>query len=130
MAGTTKGDFDGTSFIALGANGATHAWNTFAGTTTVVSQAPSTPMTSVVEFHVGHPNEGWGLGSNAGGTRIQRYFRNVSGNGLLWEPLGPGRSLSQVTTPAGLAVVVAPEPGTMIALGAGVLALVRRRRSA
>lgn len=31
-------------------------------------------------------------------------------------------------SPRGLATVVAPEPGTMLALGAGVLALVRRRK--
>lgn len=34
-----------------------------------------------------------------------------------------------LTNPVDMAIVVAPEPGSMIALGAGVLALVRRRKS-
>ncbi len=57
---------------------------------------------------------------------------NVARNGS-WNPY-PNYSNTVVangylTNPVDMAIVVAPEPGSMIALGAGVLALVRRRKS-
>ncbi len=68
-------------------------------------------------------HEGYFLASTGGipaaavVTRYDRFnnFRGQFGNGIL-------------TSPTSMQTVLAPEPGTMIALGAGVVALLRRRK--
>jgi hypothetical protein len=128
LVGISKGASDGTSFVGLNAVGRA-VRHSFGGATGSTGFPLSNPFTSAVEFEFGHAGEGWGLGVNASGTRLQRYFRNTGGTGGFYDPIGPGRTLSQVTTPAGLAIVTAPEPGTLFALGVGAAALLRRRRA-
>lgn len=123
LMGISKGAGDGTNFVGLNATGAA-VRATLGSTASGTGASLTNPFTSAVEFEFGHAGEGWGLGVNGSGTRLQRYAKNSSN----WDPLGPGRTLSQVTTPVGMAVVTAPEPGTLIALGAGAAALLRRRR--
>ncbi len=125
--GTSKGASDGTSYVALAASGQAISVG-LGGTSALGGYTSPVPFTSAVEFEYAHPGEGWGLGVNASGTRLQRYYRNLGGVSTFMDAIGPGRTLSQVTTPAGLAVVTAPEPGTLIALGVGAAALLRRRR--
>ncbi len=127
LVGTSKGAGDGTGFVALRSDGRA-VRNAYGSTGASVSFLLQNPFTSAVEFDFGHAGEGWGLGVNANGTRLQRYARSSGGTGSFYDPLGPGRTLSQVTTPAGMAIVTAPEPGTLIALGVGAAALLRRRR--
>lgn len=72
----------------------------------------------------------WGHGANAyvtfvnGTTGIYgvRAFGTVLGN------FGPERNMTFTDRIDGTAIVLAPEPGTMAALGFGALALLRRRR--
>jgi hypothetical protein len=81
----------------------------------------ATPLGTTTAVASGH--EGYMMAStNAGGALVTRYdrfnnFRGQFGNGIL-------------TSPISMQTVLAPEPGTMIALGGGVLALLRRRRKA
>jgi hypothetical protein len=56
------------------------------------------------------------VGRNSNWNPYPNYTNTVVASGYL-------------TNPVDMAIVVAPEPGSMIALGAGVLALVRRRKS-
>lgn len=125
LLGISKGTGDGTNFVGLNSSGAA-VRAAFGSTGSATGASLTNPFTSAVEFEFGHAGEGWGLGVNGSGTRLQRYAKNSAGN---WDALGPGRTLSQVTTPVGMAVVTAPEPGTMIALGLGTVALLRRRKA-
>lgn len=81
-------------------------------------------MSSYWSTAYGHDNTAYigGL-SNVGGGAIMTFDTQMNRLSDPWQITGAGTIVSMAT-------VVAPEPGTMIALGAGVLALLRRRRSA
>lgn len=125
--GISKGAVRGDEMVMLSAGGNTRRITLPTGTA-FAGGALTNPFTTSVEFDFGHEGDGWGLGTNASGTRLQRYAKTIGGAGNFYDAVGPGRTLSQVTTPVGMSVVTAPEPGTLIALGAGALALLRRRR--
>ncbi|MCE9558980.1 MAG: hypothetical protein K8R88_08515 [Armatimonadetes bacterium] len=86
---------------------------------------PTGSWTSVTEAAFGHANFAWGLGTNASGTRLQRYQRGVSNN--TFSPIGTQIGLTQVGSATGMAVVVAPEPGSLLTLSLAALALRRKR---
>ncbi len=76
------------------------------------------PIGTTVAIASGH--EGYFLASTGASALVTRYdrfrnFRGQYGSGIL-------------TSPVSMQTVLAPEPGTMIALGAGALALLRRRK--
>lgn len=126
VTSVSKGDVRGTTLIALTATGQVQAVDTqsFAVTT---GETPSVAFTSVIETKFGHDNYAWGLGETASGLRLQRYARQL-GAGSFYHALG-SFGITQVGTAEGMAVVLAPEPGTMLALLGGVGLLLRRRRS-
>jgi hypothetical protein len=90
---------------------------------------PSTVFTQGIDVDFGHAGTAWALGISGGTPRLQRYRLNSGGLGPFYDAFGLPRSLSQVTTATGLAIVVAPEPGTMFALAAGLGVLAKRRRN-
>lgn len=83
----------------------------------------STPYTNVRGVAIGHENMMYAAGQTGVSVgSISRYdqFGNFAGS------FGAG----QLKDPIALSVVVAPEPGTMAALGLGLAALLKRRRKA
>lgn len=84
---------------------------------------------SVVAGHDAFYVVGYGISGN---LRVQTVY--VDPSSVFTSVLGPANEFSQVPidgTQSGYfpSMVVAPEPGTLIALGAGIGALVRRRRN-
>lgn len=82
----------------------------------------TTFITTFEDVHEAHAGT-WLYGKNS--TGVNSLYRMYSS----W-PSGGDTVFAtpQVTTAGPIAVVLAPEPGTMIALGAGALALLRRRK--
>lgn len=88
----------------------------------------STTVTSYLQLNgagFGHGNIAYITGVNGSGTNgsISRILYNEN---LVLQTFGSG----VLVEPRSMAVVVAPEPGSMIALGLGLAAILRRRRRA
>lgn len=82
-------------------------------------------FTSAVDTAFGHGNVAWGLGTAGGVQILQSYNKSNSSNTYS----AAGRySLTQVGAAQGMVVVVAPEPGSLAALGLGLVVLLRRRK--
>lgn len=102
-------------------------FNTFVTTTlnspaTVDSGSFFAQLTGVVSAHEGHYLIGTNISSPTSLIAQRRTYAGVAASQF---------TLSQTTSAlGGSAIVLAPEPGTMIALGAGVLALLKRRKKA
>lgn len=99
-------------------------YNTFLAGPTSFQQTTSTFLTNAIGTAVGHSGICYAVGQKVGSPGvgiIQRYDANVNqlrgvfGDGLL-------------NTPTGMAIVVAPEPGSLAAIAVGLAALATRRR--
>jgi len=85
----------------------------------------ATSLTTVSGLASGHGGKFYAVGTNASGASVMgRYIADSSLYGGESDVL----NISNVTTPAGIATVIAPEPSTMVALGLGALALLKRRK--
>ncbi len=124
--GVSKGAASGSTFVAMKADGSMLSMNTQTLTGVLTGFAPSVTFTSVTDVAFGHQNYLWGLGKTAAGTRLQRYTRINSA--FSYSPLS-GFNYAQINTPSAIAVVIAPEPGTMLGLCAGLAWLSRRKKS-
>jgi hypothetical protein len=116
----------GGTIIGLSAVGAMIAVQT--GTMTVVNgSVPNSglPWTAAVDAAAGHDGTAWGLGVTSSGTILHSYTR---GNTLSnYRPLNRF-SATQVTEPAAMVVVLAPEPSGLIGLAAATLLIAKRRK--
>lgn len=70
---------------------------------------------------IGHNNMMYVSGPNGGTGWVQRYDQ--------WGNFSGSFGSAQLKDPVAMGIVVAPEPGTMVALGAGIVVFLRRRRS-
>jgi len=96
---------------------------------TAVGGSNTGAITNGIDVAFGHDSFAWGVGTNAGGGTVLQPYRAAPGVGI-YNSFGNGFVASQVTTPASISVVLAPEPGTLIALGLGAVgAMLRRRKS-
>jgi hypothetical protein len=99
----------------------------FTTTSTVnsVFNGSTSTLTTTTAITRGHGEYGYLLGATATGFGIQKFFEN--GNNF--------QNFPQVALPSQIGAinsavtVVAPEPGSMIALGVGVAALLRKRKN-
>lgn len=123
--GVSGGSARGNTYVSLRADGRASTANTQSLSVVNNGVVAAGTWTSAADFAFGHEGFGWGVGTGTGGTRLQRYADN---NGV-YSPIGTGFVVSQIGTPTSIAVVVAPEPGTMLALGAGVALMLRKRRA-
>lgn len=128
LVGGAGGAVRGTEMIVMTQGGRMARLDTQTFTAATLGSTPTSALPAGVDAAFGHTNNAWGLGSNNSVTRLQQYVRTIGGTGSNYDAYGISRVLSQVQTPVGMAVVLAPEPGTMIALGVGVAALLRRRK--
>lgn len=122
---TSKGTVVGNQMLAMTSAGIMLSINTQSFTTSS-GLTPSGSWTAAIDVAAGHPGWVWGLGRDATQTRLQRYAVLPGSN--VYSPVGQAILLPQIASPTSLAVVVAPEPGTMTALALGGAALLRRRR--
>lgn len=87
-----------------------------------VNATPFSGYDAVAGVATGHGSAAYAAIRSTGGTwEIRRY--DTVANVVM-----PGFAVGQLTTPTGMAIVVAPEPASLVALGVGALALMRRRR--
>lgn len=96
---------------------------------TATGFTPVTPFTQGIDVEFGHAGTAWALGITGGVPKIQRYRQSSGGTGPFYDAFGLPRSLSQVTTATGLAIVVAPEPLSVASIGLGLGFLLRRRKA-
>lgn len=96
---------------------------------TATGFTPATPFTQGIDVEFGHAGTAWALGISGGTPRLQRYRQSNGGTGPFYDAFGLPRSLSQVTTATGLAIVVAPEPLSVASIGIGLGFLLRRRKA-
>lgn len=96
---------------------------------TATGFTPVTPFTQGIDVEFGHAGTAWALGISGGSPRLQRYRLSSGGAGPFYDAFGLPRSLSQVTTATGLAIVVAPEPLSVASIGIGLGFLLRRRKA-
>jgi hypothetical protein len=90
----------------------------------VVSGSAST-LTTTTAITRGHGEYGYYLGATATGFGIQKFFEN----GDNFQNFPQVALPSQIGAINSAVTVVAPEPGSMIALGIGVAALLRKRKA-
>lgn len=90
----------------------------------VVSGSAST-LTTTTAITRGHGEYGYYLGATATGFGIQKFFENGDNFQNFTQVALP----SQIGSINSAVTVVAPEPGSMIALGIGVAALLRKRKA-
>ena len=90
----------------------------------VVSGSAST-LTTTTAITRGHGEYGYYLGATATGFGIQKFFEN----GDNFQNFPQVALPSQIGAINSAVTVVAPEPGSMIALGIGVAALLRKRKN-
>lgn len=76
--------------------------------------------TSTTGVANGHDGSNWFMGVTGSGTKLMKTDR--------YQTEGFNFIASQVTTPGDLAVVVAPEPSTMLGLSLGAIVVLRRKR--
>lgn len=105
--------FSDTYYVTPGSNTLFFEFGTGFGT------IPIPGYTSLTGLGRGHAGSTFFMGQSGTSTFFSQMDR--------FQTLGPTFSMPQVGTPGRLAVVVAPEPGTLLALGAGVALLGRRR---
>jgi hypothetical protein len=82
-------------------------------------------LTTTREITRGHGEYGYYLGTTATGFGIQKFFENGNNYQNFTQVALP----SQIGSINSAVTVVAPEPGSMIALGIGVAALLRNRKN-
>ncbi len=84
-----------------------------------------TGMNSINAVGYGHGNTAYAAGfGTGGGSTITTFDTNLNRLSEPWNlAAGGGNGIT------GIAVVTAPEPGTMLALGAGIAAILRRKRN-
>lgn len=130
LIGTTNWVADRT--VAIGS----HSVNVYASTTSVAFEVDihgNGPFFQFASFlsgydavagvAAGHGSAAYAAVRSTGGTwEVRRYD-------ALANVVMPGFAVGQLTTPTGMAIVVAPEPASLVALGLGALALMRRRRN-
>lgn len=81
-------------------------------------------MNSINSIGYGHGNTVYAAGfGTAGQSTITTFDTNLNRLSDAWNIAGGGNGIT------GIAVVTAPEPGTMIALGAGLAVILRRKRN-
>jgi hypothetical protein len=90
----------------------------------VVSGSAST-LTTTTAITRGHGEYGYYLGATATGFGIQKFYENGDNFQNFTQVALP----SQIGSINSAVTVVAPEPGSMIALGIGVAALLRKRKA-
>jgi hypothetical protein len=90
----------------------------------VVSGSAST-LTTTTAITRGHGEYGYYLGATATGFGIQKFYENGDNFQNFTQVALP----SQIGSINSAVTVVAPEPGSMIALGIGVAALLRKRKN-
>jgi hypothetical protein len=90
----------------------------------VVSGSAST-LTTTTAITRGHGEYGYYLGATATGFGIQKFYEN----GDNFQNFPQVALPSQIGAINSAVTVVAPEPGSMIALGIGVAALLRKRKA-
>lgn len=117
-------DVRGSTCLGLGIGGKVISIDTGTMAATIGYTPSQGAFTSSADVAFGHNNLAWGLGLYAGGTVLQSYNRNADN---IYVP-GGRYSLSQVTTPVSMVVVLAPEPGSLAALGLGLVVLLRRKK--
>jgi hypothetical protein len=83
------------------------------------------PWTAAVDAAAGHDGSAWGLGVTASGTILQSYAKSPVTQ--QYRPLSRF-SATQVTEPAAMVVVVAPEPNGILALATASLLIAKRRK--
>ncbi|MCC7103101.1 MAG: PEP-CTERM sorting domain-containing protein [Fimbriimonadaceae bacterium] len=112
------GDQDANTTTAFH-SGALSAAGTFAVSTGFWSNSFVNSFVDIAGSHNGYYMYGK---SNAGDKALYRMFSGIAqgGDRFILTP--------QVTAPGQIAVVLAPEPGTFIAVGVGVAALLKRRK--
>jgi hypothetical protein len=113
-------------------------WQTFSGTVTGTLAAPTTGNSIFYGTQNALTASGTKIAIDQSHDAVYTLYSPSAGvyniaRSSNWYPF-PSYSSSVVANgylvnPVDMAIVVAPEPGSMIALGAGVLALVRRRKS-
>lgn len=109
-----------TAFVTLDSNPFTTV-SVFSPFDPILANPTATWMS---DFSVGHDGQAWGVarqGSQAGTLRGIRYNSSI----LSYQYNEPNYDVNNFVD---VAMVVAPEPVSLFALGVGVLALVRRRR--
>jgi hypothetical protein len=82
-------------------------------------------LTTTTAITRGHGEYGYYLGATATGFGIQKFFEN----GINFQNFTQVALPSQIGAINSAVTVVAPEPGSMIALGIGVAALLRKRKN-
>lgn len=127
--GTTGSAMNGTTMLSIRANGVAITKNTQSlSAANSEGTAPANPWTSSIDIQLGHAGYAFGLGRLSGQTRLQRYIRANGGTSTIYNPFGASRTLTNVSNITGLAVVVAPEPGGLLAMVGGFALISRRRK--
>jgi len=126
VAYSNKMAVDGNYFYQVSTTGVLHSVNS-GNFSNVVNYFPTgvganfTNVTGIVGAHLGTQ---YVVGTTASGNQVVRTFRNSQGQ-LFGRKLYTIPGLGSVND---VAVMVAPEPGSMLALGAGLAFLAKRRR--
>jgi hypothetical protein len=99
----------------------------YATTSTVnsVFNGSTSTLTTTTAITRGHGEYGYYLGATATGFGIQKFFEN----GINFQNFTQVALPSQIGSINSAVTVVAPEPGSMIALGIGIAALLRNRKN-